>query len=109
MIQMTADDNSLVKDLRLYAEPVEVLDPSGNVLGLFVPMGRPRADQANESAAGRIDWEEIGRRHKSETGQGRRLYEIYERLKTLTSDPKMQARLQRDIDRLRAEDGCDTP
>jgi len=109
MIQLTADNDSLLKDLRLLAEPAEVLDPSGELLGTFIPANAERAKRLYEETDSRIDWSEMERRSKEEAGQGRRLYEIYERMKALTDDPADQADLQRRIDQLRAEDGCDTP
>jgi hypothetical protein len=109
MIHLTADDSSLLKDLRLFVEPVEVLDPSGKLLGLFVPANLERGKRLYEEMDERIDWAEIERRKTEETGQGRPLHEIFETLKTLTTDPGVQADLQRRIDRMRAEGGCDTP
>lgn len=108
MIQMTADDTILVKDLGAFAEPVEVLNSTGGVLGLFVP-ANACAQSVGARPAAKIDPAELKRRKEQETGKGRRLYEIFEHLKTLTTDPEEQADLQMRIDRLRAEDGCDTP
>ena len=109
MIQVTADDHFLLSDLSKFMEPVEVLEPNGELVGLFVPTNLERnKGQYNEKAA-HIDWAEIERRAAEETGQGRKLYEIFEHLKTLTTDPVVLADLQQRIERLRAEDGCDTP
>ena len=94
MIQMTAGDDSLLKDLSVFVEPVEVLDKAGKVLGLFVPAETGQRNRLAGDAGGRIDWAEIERRHAQERGQGRRLYEIFEHLKTLTSDPEERADLQ---------------
>src|ERR1700722_3878607 len=103
MIQLTADETSLLKDLHVFVEPVEVLDPSGKLLGLFVPAHLERGKGLCEETANNIDWEEIERRKTEETGQGRRLYQIFERMRALTDDPEEQADLQRRIDVLRAD------
>jgi hypothetical protein len=109
MIQVTADDRSLLSDLCKFVEPVEVLEPNGEVAGLFVPTNLEQRRKRDDQRFAHIDWAEIERRKKLETGQGRRLYEIFEHFKTLTADPEVIADLQQRIERMRAEDGCDTP
>ena len=44
-----------------------------------------------------------------EAGQGIPLYEIFEYLKTLTTDSEVLEDLQQRIERLRAGDECHTP
>jgi uncharacterized small protein (DUF1192 family) len=107
MIQVTADDRSLLSDLCKFVEPVEVLEPNGEVAGLFVPANLERSKRRDDPRVAHIDWAEIERRKAQETGKGRKLYEIFEHFKTLTTDPEVIADLQQRIERLRAEDGCD--
>ncbi|HVS39520.1 MAG TPA: hypothetical protein VMS17_28440 [Gemmataceae bacterium] len=109
MIQLIADDQFLLKDLQRFVEPVEVLDPSGKLLGLFVPTNQGQTAQVGEDDDSHMDWAEIERRAIAEAGQGRTLDQVFEHMKTLTSDPEEQADLQSHIDQIRAENGCDTP
>jgi hypothetical protein len=109
MIQVTVDDRSLLSDLRNFMEPVEVLEPNGEIVGLFVPTNLERGKRLYDEKGSDIDWAEIERRAAEETGQGRKLYEIFEHFKTLTTDTEVIADLQERIERLRAEDGCVTP
>ncbi len=108
MIQVTADDRSLLSDLRVFREPVEVLETNGEVVGLFVPTNLDRLSQRDDPKVAHIDWAEIERRKKQQTGKGRKLYEIFEYFKTQTTDPEVLADLERRIKLLRAEDGCHT-
>jgi hypothetical protein len=109
MIQVTADDRSLLSDLCKFVEPVEVLEPNGEVAGLFVPTKLEQSKRSDDKNASHIDWAEIERLDAEESGQGVPLYEVFEHFKTLTTDPEVLADLQQRIERLRAEDGCDTP
>ncbi len=109
MIQLTADEHWLLKDLESFVEPVEVLDASGKLLGLFVPANLERGKQLYEELEARTDWAEIERRASAEAGQGRPLDQVFEYMKTLTNNPEEQADLQRHIDQMRAGNGCDTP
>jgi hypothetical protein len=86
-----------------------VLEPNGEVVGLFVPTNLERGKRLYDEKGSDIDWAEIERRDAQEAGQGTPLYEIFEHFKTLTADPEVLADLQQRIERLRAEDGCDTP
>jgi hypothetical protein len=65
MISVTADDTMLLKDVRSYLEPVEVYDPSGKLLGLFVPANLERGKELSAQVAARVDRAEIERRMKS--------------------------------------------
>jgi hypothetical protein len=105
MIQVTTDDRFLLSDLSKFMEPVEVLEPNGKLVGLFVPTNLERNKGRGNEKAAHIDWAEIERRAAEETGQGHKLYEIFEHFKTLTTDPVVLADLQQRIERLRAEDG----
>src|SRR5689334_17472060 len=97
MIHVIADDSRLLKDLGRFIEPVEVSDANGKLLGLFVPANLERGKQLYEEAAARIDWAEIDRRAASEAGQGVPLWQVFEHLKTLTTDPAALADLDRHI------------
>ena len=109
MIQITADDRFLLSDLSKFIEPVEVVEPNGEPVGLFVPTNLERTKRLYDQKGADIDWAEIERRDAEETGQGIPLYEIFEHFKTLTTDSDVLADLQQRIDRLRKVDGCDTP
>jgi hypothetical protein len=100
MIQVTADDRSLLSDLRKFGEPVEVLEPNGEIVGLFVPTNLERGKRLYDQKGSDIDWAEIERRDAQEAGQGIQLYEIFEYFKTLTTDPEVFADLQQRIERL---------
>jgi hypothetical protein len=108
MVRVTADDSWLLKDLGLFVEPVEVSDATGKLLGLFVPANLERGKQLYAKLAAQTDWAEIERRKATEKG-GRPLWEVFERLKTLTEDPATQAYLQRKIEALKERDRCGTP
>ncbi len=69
MIQLTADEQSLLKDLRSFAEPVEVLDANGKLLGLFVPANLERGKQLYEEMDARTDWAELERRCARKRGR----------------------------------------
>ena len=62
MISLTADDSRLLKDVRLFIEPVEVYDTRGKLLGLFVPANLERGKQMQARLAGLFDPAEIKRR-----------------------------------------------
>ena len=61
MIQVTADDRSLLRDLRMFREPVEVLETNGEVVGLFVPMNLEQSKRLHDQKDSDIDWAEIER------------------------------------------------
>ena len=70
MIALTADDSTLLKDVRLFLEPIEVYDSSGRLLGLFVPANLERAKERQKKALAMIDRAEIERRKQSEEPRG---------------------------------------
>lgn len=65
MIALTADENILLKDLRGFVEPVEVYEPSGKLLGLFVPANLERGKEIQARVEAQIDWAEIERRKQA--------------------------------------------
>jgi hypothetical protein len=65
MISLTADDTTLLKDVGLFIEPVEVYDASGKLLGLFVPANLERAKELQAWVKAHIDWDEIERQRQS--------------------------------------------
>lgn len=65
MVSVTADDTVLLQDVRSYLEPVEVYDPSGKLLGLFIPANLERCKELSAQVAARIDRAEIERRMQS--------------------------------------------
>ena len=65
MLSVTTDDVRLLKDLAFFIEPVEVYDPQGKLLGLFVPANLERGKELKARAAAQIDWAEIERRRQS--------------------------------------------
>jgi hypothetical protein len=65
MMSLIADDNTLLKDVRLFIEPVEVYDAAGKLLGLFVPANLERCKERQAEILAKVDWAEIDRRAKS--------------------------------------------
>jgi hypothetical protein len=65
VLQLTADDALLLKDLALFVEPVEISDATGKLLGLFVPANLERGKQLYAAAAARLDHAELDRRRQS--------------------------------------------
>jgi hypothetical protein len=108
MVQLIADDASLLKDLRHFLEPVEVVDASGKLLGVFVPANLERAREIQAKLGAKIDWAEVERRAQSKE-PGLSLKEVFQQLQSLTPDEKMRAYLQAKIDRLEGREGCATP
>jgi hypothetical protein len=62
MVSVHADDKQLLKDLGRFVEPVEVYDPQGKLLGLFVPANLERTKAKYEQLQAMVDSEEIARR-----------------------------------------------
>jgi hypothetical protein len=77
MIPLTADDTRLLKDVAHFSEPVQVCDPSGKVLGIFVPASRERSKS-------HFDPEELKRR-MAEKSAGL-FSDVVERLKVMTEE-----------------------
>jgi hypothetical protein len=105
MMTVTAD-NAMLSKLRQATEFAEIRDGDGNVVGFFLP---PEDDESSSGGdAAPLDWEELDRRTRS-TEKGFTTKEVFEHLLTLTQDEATRADLQRKIDRLAKEEGCDTP
>jgi hypothetical protein len=85
MGDLIADDSTLLKDLGLFIEPVEIYDTAGKLLGLFVPANLERAKQHYARHFEKTDWAEIERRSRSKE-PGAPLHEILGRLKTLEAE-----------------------
>lgn len=76
MIPLTADDTRLLKELRQFAEPVGVFDPSGELLGMYLPVNQ------HVPAKPQFDPEEIKRRLATKGPVGN-FSELVQRLKLL--------------------------
>jgi hypothetical protein len=107
MVRLIADDTWRVKDLRHFVEPVEVMDASGKLLGLYVPANLERGKQISAELGAKTDWAEIERRAKS-TDPGLTLKEVFEHLQSITPDEKVRAYLQEKIIRLQEQGRCAT-
>ncbi|MBL8795979.1 MAG: hypothetical protein JNM56_18905 [Planctomycetia bacterium] len=79
MITLTTDDTRLLKDLQQYAEPVGVFDPSGELLGMYLPVNQ------HVPAKPQFDPEEIKRRLATEKPVGN-FTVLVQRLKLLENE-----------------------
>lgn len=105
MFQLTADDTTRDK-LTQASELAEIRDSSERVVGYFVPVGVRKARVLAE-APDQVDSVEIVRgRAKHQVGYTTR--QVFEYLKTRTTDPRDLADLQEQIDRRRAEEDSET-
>jgi hypothetical protein len=86
MTTLTADE-AMLAVLRQAQGPAEIRDAQGAVVGFYTPV-----------SAGQVPGE-----------RGRTTRELFEHLKSLTTDPAMQAYLQTKIDGLKERDQCATP
>jgi hypothetical protein len=84
MVFLTADYNTLLKDVGLFVEPVEIVDGNGRLLGLFVPANLERGKQLYAQLDARTDWAEIEQREQTESS-GRTTSEVLERLQAIAS------------------------
>ncbi len=105
MITLTADDGMLAI-LSQANDLVEIRDANGKVIGFFAPIAFKDA-QDYAKAAALFDRAEIERR-KASKEKGHTTREVFEQLKSLTTDAEMQADLQEKIDLLKKEEGCAT-
>jgi hypothetical protein len=85
MIPLIADDTTLLKDVGMFVEPVEVYDTNSKLLGLFVPANLERAKEMAAQAAARIDWAEIERRRQN-SDQGEPLQVTLARIRMLEQE-----------------------
>jgi hypothetical protein len=65
MIELTADESTLLKEVGQFVQPVEIYDGGGRLLGLFVPANLERGKQIQKQALAEIDWAEIERQVQS--------------------------------------------
>jgi hypothetical protein len=85
MISLTPDDTWLLKDVKLFVEPVEVYDEAGKLLGLFIPANLERGKELFARAIARIDRAEIERR-KQVGGKGATNDELWGRIRRLEAE-----------------------
>src|SRR4051794_3915076 len=85
MIALTADGRTLLKDVGLFIEPVEVYDEQGKLLGLFVPANLQQGKELYARAAAQIDWAEIERQN-NEAEEGYPFKTVRERLGLLEAE-----------------------
>jgi hypothetical protein len=85
MVHVVADESWLLKDLALFAEPVEVRDEDGKLLGLFVPANLERGQQIYAEVAAGADRAEIERLRQSKE-PGRTTAEVLQRLQAGVPD-----------------------
>ncbi len=103
MITLTADD-SMLAVLRQAQGLAEIRDTSGTIVGFFAPVSVERAHLYAQAAA-QIDPTEVKRRGESER-DGHTTGQVFEHLKSLTTDPAMQAYLETKIQALKGREGC---
>ncbi len=65
MIRLQLDETWRPTDLSLFVEPVEIYDPSGKFIGLFVPANLQRGKEIYAQAEAQFDRAEIERRMQS--------------------------------------------
>jgi hypothetical protein len=85
MGSLIADDSFLLKDLRMFIDPMEICDTSGKILGLFVPANLERAREHYARHAATIDRAELERRAQSKEGW-EPLHATLERLRKLEEE-----------------------
>jgi hypothetical protein len=78
MTPLTADDTRLLKEVAQFSEPVQVCDPTGKLLGIFVPAARERIKP-------HFDPEEIKRRLQ-EKPSGLLFSDLVQKLKELDKE-----------------------
>lgn len=108
MTTLPANDGVLAA-FRQATNVVEIRDAHGTIIGYFAPVS---AERAHLYGVQRPSGEETGaegseiERLKATANPGKTTREVFERLKTLTDDPALQADLQRHIDELTERDRC---
>jgi hypothetical protein len=106
MIKLRADELSPTI-LSHVAEPIQIVDATGQVIGQFIP--DPERIKRLYAATDHLpDPAELERRLAAE-GPGCTTRELFQHLLSLTADPQMQAYLREKITKLAARDGCSTP
>jgi hypothetical protein len=98
-------DEAVLEKLRGANGLTEIRDAHGNGVGFFSQVSLEHAAKY-VAAAAQIDRAELARR-KAKAEGCHTTVEVFEHLKTLTSDPAQQAHLQKLIDEIRARDESD--
>jgi len=73
-------DQTLLARLRDVAEPVELRDADGNVIGQFTPVRSTEEQALYEKARSLFDPAELDRRLREQQGKGVSLNELWDRL-----------------------------
>lgn len=94
-------DNATAALLRQVAEPVQIRDSNGTIVGFFAPL--PFGDHSSRGRLTEAELAELHRRRAAER-PGKSTREVFEHLKTLTDNPADLDDLQRHIDELAEED-----
>jgi hypothetical protein len=84
MGSLIADDSFLLKDLRMFIDPMEIYDTEGKLLGLFVPANLERAKEHYARHAATIDRAEMERRLSGDRWFPN--HEVLARLKALEAE-----------------------
>ncbi len=105
MIQVTTNDKTLLRELTVFVEPVEINDAEGNIVGVFVPAYLQRAKRLYEQPSKSIDLAELDRRAAFK-GKCKTTREVFEGLLELTTDPVSRGYLQETINDLKERDAC---
>jgi hypothetical protein len=92
MGSLIADDSFLLKDLRMFIDPMEIYDTEGKLPGLFVPANLDRAEEHYARHAATIDRAEMERRRLSGE-RGEPFHEVVKRLKTLDAEIERRRRV----------------
>src|SRR5216683_2575749 len=85
MIELTADDSTLLKEVGQFVQPVEIYDGVGRLLGLFVPANLERGKEIQKRALAQIDWADIERQLNSPE-EGHPYEAVRERLGLLANE-----------------------
>jgi hypothetical protein len=80
MNRITAD-NALLVRLREIAEPVDIVDQAGKLMGHYTPVLAPEVEVAYEKAKQSFDPNEMEKRLKEQQGQGTSLEQFWNELK----------------------------
>src|SRR5262245_20358347 len=105
MVHIIADPSWSLVDLADFVEIVEISDPNGKLLGVFVPANLERGKEMYALLAAQTDWAEIERRKQSKE-KGRTTREVFEHLLTLATDEQDRVHLKKLIDQVAERDQC---
>jgi hypothetical protein len=108
MIPLQAGEDLRVLDLAMFVEPVEISDPAGKLIGLFVPANLERGKQLYQEAIATAEL--AGPQVKDQ--QVRRsstTKEVFEHLLSLTEDKAEREHLEVLITEIAERDKCLSP